>query len=519
MQLQKQITIAKLCLQEIQARLNYFYYKYEPASDKHKAFHLCGKKIRILTGSPRTGKTTESIWDTTAISGGEHPVYKYPVPNIGWVVVPKFHKVFESGGMVDKFKEIVPPNKVSHWNINKNDNIYELFYKNGSSVVFKSQEQGVDSFTSNKVHWILVDERLDNHDIRIQLRSRIIDQDGLLIYTMDRLEDDEWVDDLKDKPYVSVTQLCLRDNAKYLPKEELERLETELDEADKEKIFYGNFKDASIEFLYKKEMFNEKNYVPETPKRFDIIHGDLVPSELGDLRIYKEPLPGVQYVMAWDAGEGVGQNPHAVQVFEEYGEQVATYLNNTLNYSLLAETILTPLGMYYNTALAVGELRGAHAATVMDNILKSGYPNIYVDIENKRIKQIKSRGNLRFGVVTDEINKPNMVALTWNDLKTAKILLHDEYTVIQLQHFVKDIKGKNKTKSGIKHHGTRIKGIPDLKFSDDDLVMALFFADRALNAWDYLKPRVKEVVTTIDRFAVPKVNIIRQQQEETEWWQ
>lgn len=511
--------MAKQCLKEIQSRLNHFYYSYEPASEKHKAFHLCGKKIRILTGSPRTGKTTQAIWDTVAISSGEHPVYKYTVPNIGWVIVPKFHKVFESGGMLDKFKSIVPPNRVSHWNINKNDNIYELYYNNGSSVVFKSQEQGIDSFTSNKVHWILVDERIDNHDIRIQLRARIIDEDGLLIYTMDRLEDDEWVDDLKDKPYVHVTQLCIYDNEKYLPKDELKRLETEFSDADKERIFYGNYKDVGIEFLFPKELFNDKNYVPETPKRFDIINGGLVPSELGDLRIYREPREGVQYVMAWDAGEGIGQNPHAIQVFEEFGEQCAVYLNNTLNYSLLAEHVLTPLGMYYNTALAAGELRGGHATTVMDNMVKSGYPQIYVDIENKRIKQIKTQGHLRFGVVTDETNKPNMVALTWGDIKSVKLLLHDEYTYIQLLHFVQDNKGKNKTKSGIKFHGTRIKGIPDLKNSDDDLVMALFFADRALNAWNYLKPRViqKDVITTIDRYAMPNVPIFYQDEGENIW--
>ena len=59
-----------------------------------------------------------------------------------------------------------------------------------------------------------------------------------------------------------------------------------------------------------------------------------------------------------------------------------------------------------------------------------------------------------------------------------------------------------------------------MKNSDDHLVMALLFADRALNAWDYLKPRVKEVITTLDetaKYMMPKADIFKPEVQ-TEWW-
>lgn len=501
---------------EMKSRLNEFYYSYQPASEKHRQFHLCGKKIRILTGAPRTGKTTAAIQDVAYCLLGEHPVYKMAVPNIWWVIVPKFHKIYESGGMFDKYLAVLPKNRIGHITKDRNDNIYEIELDNKSLVLFKSQEQGVDSVTSNAVHGVLADERIDNHDIRIQLRARIIDEDGLLVYTQDRLEDDEWVDDLRGKPYVFIQSLELRDNSKYLPKEELERLEYELDEVDKERIFYGNYKDRDTLNVYPKELFNDKNYLPIQPARYELIAGEMVESELGQLKIYKQPKPEVQYVMAWDVAEGVGGNAHAVQVFDEYGEQCAVWLNNTVDYNLLDSTVLIPLGLYYNTALGVGELR-SFGYSVMGNMMKS-YPHLYVDVQNRRIKQIAKQKHLRFGVVTDEVNKGDMANLLYSDLKQAKLLLHDEYTVIQLQHFVQTLKSDTQKKNAVKYHGTRIKGIPDLKKSDDDLVMALLFADRALNAWDYLKPRIPDKVATIDDIAKKKREIFRQSEDTDSWY-
>lgn len=510
--LEYRVELVKLLTAEIRNRSTQFYYSYNPASDKHRDFHLCGKKIRILTGAPRTGKTTAAIQDLVMVALGEHPKYQVPTPNIGWVVVPKFHKIYETGGMLDKWAAVIPRNRVVSKTVDRKLNQYEYRLDNGSCMLFKSQEQGVDSFTSNEVHWILADERVDNHDIRIQMRARVISLNGLMVYTMDKLEDDEWVDELKTEPYVHLTQLELRDNAKYLPHEELERLEHELDEVDKERIFFGNYKDRDTINIFS-GMFNDKNYVPMDGSRFEIINGEFIPSEAGDLRVFHEPKKDTEYVMAWDVCEGIRQNAHAVQIFDEHGEQCARWLNSTVDYNRLAADVLVPLGLYYHNALGVGELR-SYGYAVMGHMMQYPYPNLYVDVQNKKIKQIGKQARLRFGVVTDEVNKPEMVQQLYGDLKAAKLLLHDEFTKMQLDHFVQKAGKVTQKRGAIKYGGTRIKGIPELKFSDDDLVLALMFADRALNGWDMLKPRIQPVVTTADQV---KKKIYRVTQDAWDW--
>jgi hypothetical protein len=228
--------------------------------------------------------------------------------------------------------------------------------------------------------------------------------------------------------------------------------------------------------------------------------GEWIGNEQGSLRVFKDKEPNTQYVMSWDVAEGVKKNSHAIHIFDQHGEQVATWLNNTVNYNSLDKEILIPLGLYYNDALAAGELR-SYGYAVMKGMVDQDYPNLFVDVVNKNLKQIKNN-NLRFGVVTDEVNKAEMVEQTLADIINCKLKLHCAKTMKQLDNFVMDVGEKNKTKSGVKYHGTRIKDDPELKNSDDDLVMALFFADRALNAWDYIKTvdhrKETEVIKTID---------------------
>jgi len=502
----------KRLTREIKARQKYSYYTYKPLrinleenKNKYLDFHRCGKKIRILTGSPRSGKTTMAIQDVLWLTQGEHPFINMEVPNIGWVIVNKMDKVWEAGGMMDKFKDTLPMNKVKEIVENKNNREFLIEFFNGSKILFKSEEQGIDAFTSNKIHWALKDERIYNHDIRIQLRSRILDKDGLLIYTMDKIEDDEWVDDLKDKDYVYIQSFQIRDNP-LIPEIELSRMETEFDEIDKERIFYGRFKERGLVYKFPKSLWNESNYVEIIPKRYDVMpDGEWRENQNGSLRVYKEYDGKLNYVMAWDVAEGVGKNSHAIQIFDEFGEQVAVWLNNIVNYNSLDEAVLIPLGIKYNNALAIGELR-SYGHAVMKGMVDNNYPNLFVDLINKELKQIKNN-NLRFGVVTDEINKVEMVEQTLFDLINGKLLLHDEKTVKQLEHFVMDVKEKSRTKSGVTYHGTRIKDDVELKFSDDDLAMALFFVDRGLNAWQYLTDidrrrlvKDKKIVKTIDEF-------------------
>lgn len=483
---------------EIKNRMKYPYYNYIPlrldpddncTENKYKYldFHRCGKKIRILEGSPRSGKTTMAIQDVCWLALGEHPFIKLEVPNIGWVIVQKFEKLWEPGGMIDKFEERLPLNRIKAFVKNKKDREYWIEFDNGSKIVFKSEEQGIDSFTSVKIHWALKDERIYNEQIRKQLRMRIVDENGYLIYTMDKLEEDDWVYELRNKDYVFIGRYEFKDNPK-LPPEEANRIANEVDEIDKEILLYGKFKERNHQLMFPPTIWNESNYVEIIPKRFDVIGGDIVPNEAGFLRVFKEKQDNMNYVIAWDVSEGIGKNATAIGIFDETGEQIAVWFSNIYNYELLAKNIIMPLGEYYNNALAAGELKGCGFA-VMSDMKKLGYKNLYVDVINQQLKQT-TQLSFKFGIVTDPSNKSQMVAQTKKDLENGKLLLHCEMTKIQFEHFVKEDRGETKTHNGIFYHGTKIRGCQkyqaEFKYSDDDLVMMTLFADRVLNGWGYL---------------------------------
>ena len=475
--------LLKEVVEELRGRNKYFYYSYDPASEKHKDFHLCGKKIRINEGANRAGKTTCAIQDVAMINLGEHPVYKIEVPNYWWVVVNNFKKVYETGGMLQKFKEVLPMNRIKNIVDDNKRNNFKIVYDNGSEIYFKSQEEGVDSFTSVKIHGALIDERIHDHNIRTQLRARIIDKDGLLIFTIDKLEDDDFISELGKQPYAKVFSFIMEDNIKYLPSGEIERLKTELDEIDREKILYGKHKERDILYLFPEKVWNESNFVEIVPSRFDISSNtELVNNEKGSLRLFKEPEQNIKYVIGLDTAEGTGKNSHCAQVINEYGEQVACWWSNNLHYTEL-DGVISALGSYFNNALIIAEYRSFGYAVIMK--LKDYYPNLYYEVSSHSLD--KKRVVSNFGIATNEKNKPEMVSSLYDNLDKENIMIHCAKTKKQLSNFVRDVNGK--------YRGLKEKEDIEMKFNDDDLVLALMFACRALVKYGYLRKRNNDTVS------------------------
>ena len=147
------INLLKMAIEEWNSRRKYFYYNYDPVrpnTTKYVDFHLCGKKIRVCKGAPRSGKTVAVVWDHIAIALGEHPVYKQVVPNHGWVIGETFKKVYRTDGLMDKFLKQVPMNRVVDIQNDNKRNNFSMKFDNGSTITFLSQEAPED-FTSASI--------------------------------------------------------------------------------------------------------------------------------------------------------------------------------------------------------------------------------------------------------------------------------------------------------------------------------------------------------------------------------
>ena len=511
---ESKILMLKKAISEIKSRQSYPYYKYEPSSPKHARFHTCGKKIRIFKGGTRAGKTTAAIMDIIKVCLGEHDYCKMELPAVFWVVCSTYKKIYQDDGMLSKFKEILPMNRVLKIISDKQKGDFCIEFDNGSSIIFKSQEEDSKAFKSSKISGALIDERIESQDIRTDIRMRIIDKKGILIFTMDSFEEDEWVNELAQHEWAEIFPVTMEDNAKYLPAEEIEMVKRELTDEEREKAFYGRYLNKDYTYVFLSSIWTESNYVEIKPSRFVINANtfEFEPSETGELRIFKKPEQGVQYVIGCDTAEGVGKNPHCLQVISEHGEQVATFLSNNINFTRLHNYIIA-LAKYYNRGLVIPEANN-YGNTVLANLL-ANYNNIYYEIPvGAKINSLRQN---KFGVFTQEDTKKDMAFQTLDDIENEKILIHDMLTKRQLENFIKDSSLK---KNGAKYRGLKMKFTPEdfklypesdirlFKNSDDDLVMSLLFADRALNNYNYLKHSRKKInnITDIDNIK-PKVVI------------
>ncbi len=506
--IERSIDLLQRLVIELKAREKYFYYNYNPLrsnTDKYLRYHLSDAKFKVCIGSPRVGKSTLVFQDNNLLLLEEHPSRKLKgkKPFKEWVIATSFKKIrFQ---LFPLFKRIIPMNRVRKITEKAGTNEYSIEYDNDSIIVFKSQEEKIGEFKSDDVHIIAPDEYIEREDIRENLRHRIITTNGIITYTMDSLVPDDWIDEMSKLSYTEIFHFELSDNKDYIPAEEFQRLENELSDVQKEKLFYGKYINENHKRIFLDSIWNDINYQPIEPIRGDIEDNQFKENPEGMLCVFKPKSENMKYVIGYDSASGTGGNSNCLQILSEEGEQIARVLNNNIHFTLWPDLIIKYLN-YYNKALFVPENR-MHAIFVANTMVEK-YHNIYID---EIVKKPSRYQRVDWGVLTNEANKKEMCDKTLADLD-GKILLHDSKTVRQLNGFVEDYTGDSGKKNP-KLHGTKIKDDDELKGSDDDLVIALFLADRALNKYNYFNiarrrklPEEKKILTIDDLL---NVKIIR----------
>lgn len=182
-----------------------------------------------------------------------------------------------------------------------------------------------------------------------------------------------------------------------------------------------------------------------------------------DVKVYKEPVEGHQYVMTVDVGKGRGKDYSTFTIIDistDVWEQVATYRNNKIS-PILFPNVIEKIAKVFNNAIVVVENNDSGELVCYGLYYELEYENLYVEsaVKSNRLGVTMTRKSKRIG-------GSGMKDL----IEGHKIILHDKETIKELATFV--------------HRGTSYEASSG---NHDDMVMNLvlfsyfshtsFFAD------------------------------------------
>jgi hypothetical protein len=157
--------------------------------------------------------------------------------------------------------------------------------------------------------------------------------------------------------------------------------------------------------------------------------------------IWKEPVPGRDYVMGCDPAEGVGGDSSVIEVYDRVTlEQVAEYSSNTIPPAKFAKTIAR-VGKHYHEALAAVE-RNNHGHTVLDR-LKDIYSNIFMQTTTDERTKVKTR---KMGWLTTGHTRDLMLDAFVEVVEDATVGVNSARLKKEMLTFVTDDDGKRQAK-------------------------------------------------------------------------
>lgn len=253
--------------QELSRRKTEHKYKYLQLHSGQQRFTDSQKKIRLLIGGNRSGKTTVGAREAILIAKGEHPYWSniIPVPNIGWIV-----SLDLTVGLVvakKKLMELLPSEDIKTHNKKEG----HIILNNGSEMWFKSCESSWKKFQGASIHYCWMDEE-PPEDIFKEVLVRVTDTRGCVWITMTPVMDLE-AEDLSWTYYslylhrysnadLDVIQMSTYDNIDNLPREEILKLENTFSHSEKQARLEGKYS------FYSKLVY--KNFISAVCEPFDI---------------------------------------------------------------------------------------------------------------------------------------------------------------------------------------------------------------------------------------------------------
>lgn len=186
---------------------------YKP-HDKQLLFHKSQKKVRLLCGGNRSGKTHSGVAEDVWLATGTHPYRHTTVPNVGWICGTDFPNGIK-GTLQPKLDKMLPKGSVSKITTNS-QGVPTYYLKNGSVIYFKSYDQDVDKFESAAVDWIHFDEPPPKRIFDACIRG-LVDRNGCCHLTLTPISEawiyaDLWIKGAADNPDIDCFKMSIYDN-------------------------------------------------------------------------------------------------------------------------------------------------------------------------------------------------------------------------------------------------------------------------------------------------------------------
>ena len=378
---------------------------YRP-TPKQKEFHLTQKRIAFFLGGNRTGKTVGGAcrailyalgdraipyladWDPSLRQEYER-IYKRfgGGKSHGWVVSVTFE--VQRDVAQPEVLNWLPRREIKHISNRSKDIIDTITLVNGSTIGFKSADQGREKFQGTSRHWIWFDEE-PPQDVYQECQMRVMDVRGDMFGTLTPLQgltfvyDSIYLNDTKPPETRDPEVFCLTaawDDNPYLSDDEKQRLEATMDENELEARKYGRFimpgkcvfdAGAVQEGLAKAKNGERGNLVWTSEHKGKV---NWLPDPNGEYEVWHKPQKDTEYLMAADVAEGLEHGDYdALGVLDRDNLRLAAVYHGHCDPDVFAD-VIHRLAVWYGSPTVAPEANN-HGLTTISH-LKIEYSDIY----------------------------------------------------------------------------------------------------------------------------------------------
>ncbi len=178
---------------DLQRRVRENGWRYYVAQPYQEEFHRSKRRLRVVLGGNRSGKTCAGVWEAVTFALGFNP-YKpdlyIPVPS-KIVLTSKTAKTMKEY-VNDYVFQFLPRREIKRIERLKGDILDYVDLHNGSRITFMSYDQGRERFQGFSAFAVHLDEE-PPEDIWHEVMPRLVDQKGFAWFTMTPLLGLTWV--------------------------------------------------------------------------------------------------------------------------------------------------------------------------------------------------------------------------------------------------------------------------------------------------------------------------------------
>lgn len=240
-----------------------------------KMFHRSKRKLRIVAGGNRIGKTEAGAREALWYSLGQHPYRSIATPNKGWILSVNYNQQREAAQA--KITKLCPKSEIKRVVNIQRGIIDYIELNNGSLIYFKSAEVGREAMQGADIDWLWCDEE-PPEDIYKECIIRVGGGRKLIIWiTMTPLKGFTWMwhqiwKKAEHDPNMERFFASIYDN-KFITKDELRRVEEAFpDEYERAARLKGDWVAMGTRPVFNREIMSRMmNDAPEPIKVGDLV--------------------------------------------------------------------------------------------------------------------------------------------------------------------------------------------------------------------------------------------------------